>query len=323
MWYVGQRNPSITETLTIDGDPIDLVEAGSVVRFKGREVGSSALLVDQQATIVQTGQGVGAVDKGEVRYDWSAADAQTTAPVGILGAERTALVWWEETSGGKTQHMGEAVIEVRAHAPESAYVELEELKKTNMLSGESFADLDIQPALVSASRIVDNLCHRGELGFRIAPTVPETRYYSASRGASVHVDDLVAITSVKTDPNATGTYSDTWVENADYLLEPVNAVGNGRPWEYLRGLSTGSYSWPPYPRAIQVVGRFGWSAVPQNVKDATVIIATRIVKRKREAAFGVVLTGGMEGGAIRALGLERDSELMSLLKPYKRRQVLA
>jgi hypothetical protein len=101
VWYVGNRSPAITQTITIDGVAFDL--SSSTVRFKMRRPGSTTLKVDAAATIV-TPPGT----DGEVRYDWLAADVDTAAQY---------LCWWEVTTAGKVQEVGEALIEIRAHAP--------------------------------------------------------------------------------------------------------------------------------------------------------------------------------------------------------------
>jgi hypothetical protein len=126
LWFVGDRNPSITETITINGVAVDLTTA--TVRFKMRAVGSSTLKVDASATIVSA-------VAGAVRYDWLGADVDTAGQY---------LVWWEVTIGGKVQSVAEAVIEFRAHGPDTqpSYVELEQLKSTLELTTEAYVDQD-------------------------------------------------------------------------------------------------------------------------------------------------------------------------------------
>src|SRR5512146_596227 len=97
VWYVGNLDPSITETITSDGAPVDL--SASTVKFKMRAVGSSTLKVDRAATIVNAAA-------GEVRYDWTGTDMDTAGDY---------LVYWEVTTGTKKQDVGEALIQVLAH----------------------------------------------------------------------------------------------------------------------------------------------------------------------------------------------------------------
>lgn len=313
-WWVGNRDPSITETITADGAAVDLNSPASTVRFKARDLNSDTLLVDQPATIVQTGSGGSAVNKGAVRYDWQAADI---AANGILAAARHALVWWEVTVSGKTQDMNEAVIEVREHgvAVRPAYVELEQLKETLSLTGTQYADWDLQFAADAASRAVDGICNRR---FYLDTDATQVRYYTPHSRYFLHVDDLVTLTSFQTDPDADGVFEDTWSVNNDFTLEPLNAAADSWPYTTIRRHPNGTYPFPDgYPRTVKVTGRFGWPAVPAAVADATTILASRLVKRKREAPFAIVTVPGVDVGAAIRLG-RTDPDVMTLLGPYTR-----
>jgi hypothetical protein len=68
-----------------------------------------------------------------------------------------------------------------------------------------------------------------------------------------------------------------------------------------------------FPRSVRVTGQFGWSEVPEAVKSATVILATKLVRRAREAPFGVVSIG-LDGGAMRIA--RTDPDVMFLLGEY-------
>ena len=298
-WLVGNRNPSVTETITAGGVAVDL--SSSTVRFKMRAVGSDTLAVDQEAVIVEAAAGA-------VRYDWAAADVDTA---GMF------LVWWEVTTAGKTQDVGEAVIEIRAHAPGlHVYVELEELKSTLQLSGQSYADLDIQQAILAASRAVDELTHRR---FWPDEDANQVRYYTPNGLPTVGIDDLLDLTTLDQDYDGDGTFEQTLTENTDFLLEPLNAAADGRPWDALRLHPSSAYLWSSYPRSLKVTGQFGWAAAPAGVKVASSQIATRLLKIMREAPFGVVAFG-LEN-AIRVSRTMPEVELA--LAPYVKPQILA
>ena len=305
-WGVGNRNPSIADVITdTDGDIINLTSA--TVRFRAREVGSTTLLVDAAASNTPDATGV-------VRYDWTADDATT----GLLSEPRKALVWWTVTTAGKTQDVLEAVIEVRAHTPETnAYVELEELKSTLEMTGQTFADHDILNALVAASRGIDEATGRR---FYADPDALSERYYSPTGYDWVDIDDLIELTSVETDPGGFGTFDYLWTENTHFYLDPLNSDGTVTPWNMLRVHPSSIYRLPVgYPRSIKVTGRFGWTTPPQAVKTACTIIATRLLRRAREAPFGVVAVG-LEGEAVRISRF--DPDIQFLLAPYTKTQVL-
>jgi hypothetical protein len=115
LFWVGNRNPSITETILNDNGTAHNL-TGQTVKFKMRAVGSATKKVNAAATVVSAAAGT-------VRYDWAALDVDTAGQY---------LVWWEvtTTAGGNTQDMAEAVIEFRAHSNAAMYVELEQFKST-------------------------------------------------------------------------------------------------------------------------------------------------------------------------------------------------
>lgn len=299
VWYVGDRNPSITEQITSAGAAVDL--SGSTVRFKMRPLRGETLKVDQPAVIVAP------ASQGNVRYDWQAGDVDTA---GFF------LAWWEVTTAGKVQAVLETVIEFREHGVEAqpAYVELEQLKQTLTLAGTSFADWDLQVAAQSASRLADEITGR-----RFYPDADanQVRTYTALSDVVVHVDDLLQLTSLKTDPDGDGTFDETWAA-ADYRLEPLNAAAEGRPWERIRRHPAGDYCFPTcYPAAVQVTGKFGWSAAPAQIVEATMLLATRLLKRKREAPFGLVAVAGVESGTPAHIS-RVDPDVRALLDPFVR-----
>lgn len=300
VWFVGNRNPSITDVIT-DGDGVVVNLTGLSVKFKMREIGASTTTTDQPVSNTPGSDGV-------VRYDWQAADVDTAG---------TYLVWWEVTSGGKTQDLNEAIIRILAHAPiTQAYVEREEFKSTASLTGFGFADADIDTAIVAASRGIDEYCSR-----RFYPDADATqvRIYTPLYTDHVRIDDLITLTSLKLDTAGLGSYGTTWTVGTHFRLEPLNALDDGIPYTTIR--TYGANRLTGYPGSIEVTGKFGWSAAPAMVKQACTIIATRLLLRARQAPFGVVSIG-LEGAAVRAVSMARDPELAFLLNPYAFDRVL-
>jgi hypothetical protein len=65
-----------------------------------------------------------------------------------------------------------------------------------------------------------------------------------------------------------------------------------------------------------VTGKFGWAAVPGAIVEAVTILATQLLRRAREAPFGVVAIG-MDVGAVTRLAVT-DPSVRFLVADYQR-----
>jgi hypothetical protein len=205
------------------------------------------------------------------------------------------------------------------------YANLSALKSTLELTGETFADADLSLGLSAASRAIDDICERR---FWLDADATSVRYYTPQRSwRLLEVDDLVTFTSLETDPHADGTFPDSWTLNTDFVFEPLNAVADGEPFTIIRVHPKGRFRLPgsqpgvlagtTLPRSVRVTGRFGWAAVPDGIQQATVILASRLARRSREAPFGIV-GFAMEGGSSAASLARNDPDVMMLVKPFIR-----
>lgn len=300
--FKGNRSPSLTDTISIDGVPFDLTS--STVKLKMRAEGSSTLKVDTAATIVTPAAGT-------VRYDWAALDVDTAGDF---------LFWWEVTTAGKTQDTPEFEIVFLEHAPlaPDIYVQVEEFKSTLTLTGTTFGDEDVRIALRAASRAIDEIAGRR---FYADANATQVRYYSPRDAYRLKVDDVVTITTLKSDTSGDGTFETTWTLNTDYTVEPLNAAADGEPWTHLCVHPSSGLSFPTaYPRSVELTGKFGWLSVPAPIEHATTLLAHRLLRRAREVPFGV--SGiGLDGSVVRIMA--SDPDVLSLVNPYSRAVLVA
>lgn len=137
----------------------------------------------------------------------------------------------------------------------------------------------------------------------------ETRYYTAMDSEVIYPGDIVSITTLKTDDGGDGTFENTWTTD-DYILEPMNAALDNEPYTAIYTATLGDYKFPVGVRkGVQIVGKFGYPAIPANVKEAALLLAERLYKRK-DAIFGVVGSG--ELGEMLYI-LRNDPEIRDLL----------
>lgn len=204
-------------------------------------------------------------------------------------------------------------------AASTEYISAEQLKATLELTGTVFADGDIPAAITAASRGIDNVCQRR---FYPDDDANQVRYYSPSNSTTVMIDDLITLTAFATDQSGDGTFSTTWTQNTDFVLEPLNAAADGQPYTRIRThprhVTFGLPAW--WPRSVRVTGKFGWAATPGPIVEATTILAAQLVKRAREAPFGIVAIG-VDVGAVSRIA-QTDPTVRFLLMDYIREKPL-
>ena len=185
---------------------------------------------------------------------------------------------------------------------------LDEIKASLSLSGVAYADQDILSSLAATEQAIDDMCHRT---FSKGEDANEERRFTPNTRKVVWVDDLEAITAVETDTSDDGSYATTLVEGTDFIVEPLNAVALSEPYWVLRAKLT---PWVVRPAYVRVTGRFGWPTVPHPVAEAARILTIKLVKRKREAPFGIV-TMGADAGVLMRLA-QTDPDVTPLLRDY-------
>lgn len=168
----------------------------------------------------------------------------------------------------------------------------------------------LQRALDATSEAVDRFtCRRFTLDASAT-----ARVYRVENPVEAWVDDIASTTGlvVETDPAGSGTWSQAWT-TSDYQLEPLNAQADGGAYAWWVIAATDSLTFPWHNRRVglRVTARWGWSAVPEQVVEATLLKAASLFKR-RDAPFGVL--GFSDVGVVR-IG-RQDPDVVALLNPF-------
>jgi len=194
----------------------------------------------------------------------------------------------------------------------NGYCLLSEVKSALRIS-DATDDTLLEKAIEGASRRIDGYCGR--------------RFYQQNATISLYAvnsyrlptqEDLVSITTLKTDDNGDGTFETTWTTGVDYQLEPLDRAITGQPIRTVTAIGGKTFplfSVPALPSA-QIVGVWGWSAIPNDIREACVLLAMRGFARYN-AALGVV---GFADMAIQVRAI--DPDVRDFLNPYRRFGIL-
>lgn len=134
-----------------------------------------------------------------------------------------------------------------------AYISLTDLKARLAIT-DTTDDTALRQAIESASAALDNAYNR-----RFQPYTA-TRYYTAERAGWLPVDDLLAVTTLKTlttNSNGTRTYGNTW-SSTDYDLLPYDAADEREPYTRIETNPAGAYSFPTERRGVEIAGTWGY-----------------------------------------------------------------
>jgi hypothetical protein len=191
----------------------------------------------------------------------------------------------------------------------SRYVDMESFRRTAQL-GDLPIDDQAATAIDSAEEAIEDYCGR-----RFWQSESDEVRYFAGLWTGTIVDDLVSITTLRSDEDGDGTFETTWAAT-DYVLAPYNAVADGRPFTRLEVAPLGSKRFCSHARSIEITGRFGWPAVPKRVEQATILQALRWLKRVRSSPLGVEAVV-IEGAPVR-IRSRIDPDVEVLLAPLRR-----
>lgn len=196
----------------------------------------------------------------------------------------------------------------------NGYATLVEIKRR--LKVDEYGDIEddgkLESVVDGVSRAID--AYTGRWFY----SASQTRYYTAEDANELEVDDLLSITTLKTDEGSDRIYERTWASD-DYDLWPYNASTDGKPYTEIHTTPQGDYAFPSTWRGVEIAGAFGYSATtPPQVKEACLLLCEQIFKRK-DAVFGIVGTmGGEQLMRIAADMLREDPAIKMMLGSFVR-----
>jgi hypothetical protein len=193
------------------------------------------------------------------------------------------------------------------------YCGLEELKDRLGIT-DNADDSSAQMAIQAASSWINEYC--GQHFYRVT----ETRTFRPYNIWELDIDPVVSVTALNVDTTGNGTFDQPWTQNVDYQLivahneYNVNAAGVPRPYRKVQVLQAGKwfpYTWPySHLDRIQIIGTWGWPAVPPGVAQAALTLAAQWFKEK-DAPFGVA--GVSDFGVVR---IQSNPWVVEQLRPY-------
>lgn len=194
-----------------------------------------------------------------------------------------------------------------------AYATLAELRSWLSID-DTWDDLTLGATLLAAESSVDAHC-----GWRFVATAGTRRFalpedsYLLALGQSPLATLTGATVAVDLDDDGT---CETVLSASEWQGEPFDGLGpsgeTGWPYTRLRAVAGRVFPAGQYGRAsVQVTGTFGWAAVPENVRQATLVAAAWLWAQKASPS-GVQMT---EFGP---MTIRQMPQAERLLAPYRR-----
>ena len=191
-----------------------------------------------------------------------------------------------------------------------SYCTIGDLKAADHLNiTDTTCDLILTDVADAVSRWIDMYCGREFY------TTTETRYFTSWYNDLCFIDDISTTTglAILTDASGDGVYEDTWT-TSDYYLRPYNPR-SGQPYYAIETRIGGNFIFPLVPHGVKITATWGFTAVPEQVKQACILQSERLFKR-----FATPLgSSGMSAlGEVRLSIPAADGDVIALLKPYVR-----
>jgi hypothetical protein len=185
---------------------------------------------------------------------------------------------------------------------------------------ETDAEKTQMDSIINAvSRMIDRYCGRK---FFLST---ETRYYTPKYHSHIFIDDLMSLTTLKTDEDLDYIYEYTWA-STDYALSPYNAQSatEKSPYNMIEIKYNGNYSFPLSNKSVEIAGSWGYciattgaadATVPYDVKEACYLQCVKQFARKKTP--NVVL--GTSAFGLVQLPEALDPDVKFMLSPFMKR----
>lgn len=198
----------------------------------------------------------------------------------------------------------------------NGYCTLDDVKHPSVLNfaaSDTYVDDLIESVVEGVSRLIDDECHR--FFFETSST---SFYYTAEQPTKIFTNDISSPSSditVEIDLNGDGII-DTTLDSTNFFLSPYNASTLGVPYTCIEITPTGQYSFGPRIRkGVKVTAKFGWPAVPKEIKTATILQVAREFKRYATPLGSESMTAlGKQTLTIPSL----DPDVQRLISRYKK-----
>lgn len=203
---------------------------------------------------------------------------------------------------------------------DTGYCTIEELRDHIRDSEQKISTDSLARAIAATSRGIDDFCGRR---FWQDASV-QALLYRPDDTELAWVNDISTTTGlvVATDPGRDGSWSTTWTLDTDFQLEPLNAganvAGDGYAWWRIAAIGVQRFPVGGRRPSLRVTAKYGWTAVPGAVKQACLLRAAMLYKR-RDSPLGVAGFGDF--GPVRIT--RRDPHVVELLTPYIRAALAA
>ena len=168
----------------------------------------------------------------------------------------------------------------------NSYGDLTTLKSDSYLSfesGDTSGDTYLRKLMESSSRLIDKYCTR----HFYAKTA--TKYFDGA--VPLFIDDLLSVTTFKTDEDGDATFENT-LATTDYILYPLNSF----PKTIIKLASDGDYgTFGYFKKGCEVIGLWGYgdgeSATPYTTSGGTGTVATSTGTALTLSSSNLVIAG--------------------------------